>query len=460
MSESCRVAMEEAIELDKRYPENLRDEFNIPTFKSMGLSNDDKEVSYLCGNSLGLMPKQTRTAINRELDAWSDRAVESHFRHPGQDNGCTSWVDIDLPVTPLLAPIVGGQNDEVAIMNSLTANLNSLLVAFYKPKGTRTKILFEKSAFPSDYYAFFNQCKLHDLDPNETLIQLEPRPHESYLRLEDILAAIEINKDSLALTCLPGIQYYSGQLFDIENITKYAKQFPGIVVGWDLAHAVGNVPLKLHDWDVDFACWCSYKYLNSGPGAIGGIFIHSKHTSSENEYLPRLAGWWGNNSSERFKMIEHFEPIPGALGFRQSNPSVIDVVSLQTSLEMFKKIGGIESLRERSLKLTGYLLKLLRRSKYFFDMVTSDRLGFTIITPTTNSGDHGAQLSLLFFPHNETDSSKDTMEQVFNYMNANGVIADERRPSVIRIAPAPLYNTFQDVYRTVELLNEALDSIK
>ncbi|QLG73951.1 hypothetical protein HG535_0F04630 [Zygotorulaspora mrakii] len=454
--------MEEAIQLDQRYPGTLRDEFNIPTFQSMGLPYSDaddgnKSVYYLCGNSLGLMPKNTRNAINAELDAWSERGVESHFRHPREEDGFASWVDIDLPAMPLLAPIVGADIDEIAIMNSLTSNLNALCVAFYKPKGARNKILFEKSAFPSDYFALSNQCRIHDLDPQETLIQLSPRPNETYLRTEDILQTISENKDNIAMVCLSGIQYYTGQFFDIEKITKYAHQYPDIVVGWDLAHAVGNVPLKLHDWGVDFACWCSYKYLNSGPGGIGGLFVHSKHANDVTR--PRLAGWWGNNASQRFRMVEIFNPIPGGLGFRQSNPSVIDVVALKSSLELFKRFGGMNSIRDRSLYLTNYLLRLLKASRYYYDVdkVNPEVLGFMIITPVYNDQDHGAQLSLRFYPHHQDNPEHDTMEQVFKYINTRGVIADERRPSVIRLAPAPLYNTFQDVYHAVKFLNEAMD---
>lgn len=461
MTKDRLITMEEAKQLDEKFPESLRNEFNIPTLKSMGLAADDKnaddEVDYLCGNSLGLMPKNTRGAINAELDAWSERGVESHFRHPGEKDGLTSWVDIDLPSLPLLAPIVGAELGEVAVMNSLTSNLNSLCVAFYKPKGLRNKILFEKSAFPSDYFALYNQCKLHGLNPSDSLIQLEPRANETHLRTEDILKTIADNKDTLAMVCLSGIQYYTGQFFDIEKITKFAHQFPEIVVGWDLAHAVGNVVLRLHDWGVDFACWCSYKYLNAGPGGIGGLFVHSSHTQDSSR--PRLAGWWGNNASQRFKMKEKFDPIPGALGFRQSNPSVIDVVSLKSSLELFAKFGGIGKVRERSLKLTHYLLKLLKDSPYYYESIQTDKKGFTIITPVENDEDHGAQLSLLFFPHYANNPEGDTMEQVFKYINSRGVIADERRPSVIRIAPAPLYNTFQDVFHAVALLEEALGTL-
>lgn len=445
------MAMEEALELDEKYPESLRDQFCIPTLRSMGLQGPelDQEVVYMCGNSLGLMPRRTRTAVEKELDAWSMRGVEAHFRHPGTAEGCTSWVDVDLPVVPLLEPVVGAQEGEVAVMNSLTANLNSLLVAFYRPAGKRTRILFEKAAFPSDYYALYAQCELHGLDPEETLVQVEPRAGEAGIRTQDVLEAIEQHSDSLALVCLPGIQYYTGQMFEMETITKFAHRFPGVVVGWDLAHAVGNVELRLHDWGVDFACWCSYKYLNSGPGAIGGLFVHADHAAKQ---LPRLAGWWGNNASRRFQMLEKWEPIPGALGFRQSNPSVLDVVALRSSLELFAEFGGMPKVRARSLKLTGYLLKLLKESPFYSD--DESQVGFKVITPVSRETDHGSQLSLRFYP---LDS--DIMQQVSSYANQRGLIGDERRPNVIRLAPAPLYNTFKDVFCAVELLNEALATV-
>lgn len=409
------------------------------------------------------MPRSTREAVNKELDAWSDRAVESHFRHRGESQGLTSWVDIDLPLSKLLPAVVGALESEVAVMGSLTANLNALLVAFYRPTARKFKIICEKGAFPSDFYAFLNQCGIHGLDPDEALVRLEPRAGETYLRTDDIIRAISDNSDQLALVCLPGIQYYTGQLFDMQKITLYAHQFEGVVVGWDLAHAVGNVPMQLHDWGVDFACWCSYKYLNAGPGAIAGIFVHEKHAQvashNHKDYMPRLAGWWGNNRERRFQMKEVFEPIAGALGFRQSNPSVIDVVALRSSLEVIQDFGGIEALRERSLLLTGYLLKLLQGSPFYHAPGSEEgsKPGFKIITPLDET-ERGAQLSLYFFPHHD-DPKLDTMESVFTYLNERGVIADERRPDVIRIAPAPLYNTFQDVFRTVDLLNKALQQM-
>jgi kynureninase len=463
-------AEDEYRQLDDKFP-TYKSDFNIPTFKSLDIPTDsaedaNKEVVYFCGNSLGLMPKQTRKYINDELDAWSDRAVESHFRHSGanEKDGKTSWVDIDLPLVPLLAPIVGGLESEVAVMGSLTANLNALLTAFYQPQGRKTKILFEKNAFPSDYYSFYNQIKLKQpyneniINVEDHLIQLEPKEGNTFLQIEDILKAIENNKDELSIVLLPGVQYYTGQFFDIELITKYAHD-RDILCGWDLAHAAGNVPLKLHDWCVDFATWCSYKYLNSGPGGISGIFVHESHHDSTDDFLPRLAGWWGNNSSKRFQMLEKFEPISGALGFRQSNPSVIDVVSLKSSLDLIQSKGGIEKLREKSVQLTSYLWKLLTVSKYYARTsanVTGNQ--FTILTPE-DINQRGAQLSLLFFPRTSSND-EGIMERINKYLNQHGVICDERRPDVIRFAPVPLYNSFKDVYKSVQVLNDAFKSLE
>lgn len=456
------MSLEQAKELDKKHP-TYKDDFFIPTFESLGINNDkfakSTESIYLCGNSLGLMPKQTSTAINNELKAWSMRGVEAHFNHPLAK--LTDWVDIDLPCVPLLAPLVGANENEVAIMGSLTSNLNALLTHFYKPEGNRTKILFEKQAFPSDYYAFLNIVKLHGYNDSH-LIQVEIPKGETYLKTESILSTIDANLNEIALVCFPGIQYYTGQFFDIKGITNHVKaKAPEIVVGWDLAHAVGNVPLQLHDWDIDFAAWCSYKYLNAGPGAIAGIFVHEKHTkdNTATQYRPRLAGWWGNNSADRFKMLEKFDPIASALSYRQLNPSVIDCVALQSSLQVFEKVGGVKTLREKSVKLTQFLQGLLTSSKYYIPQGSTDdsQFGFKILTPLSPN-DRGAQLSVLFQPHRE-DKAENVMERVFDYLHKHAIICDERRPDVIRLAPLPMYNTFEETYIAIERLFEALESI-
>lgn len=398
------------------------------------------------------MPIQTRKYINDELSAWAARGVESHFRNEITHN----WVDVDLPLIPQLANLVGALNNEVAPMGTLTMNLNSLLIPFYNPVGKRTKILFEKGAFPSDYYAFFNLVKLKGLDPNVELLQLSPREGEYNLRTEDILNCIEQNGEQIALICFSGIQYYSGQLFNIKDITKKGHDY-GCVVGWDLAHAAGNIDLKLHDWNVDFAVWCNYKYINSGPGAIGGIFVNEIHCSNDSE-MPRLAGWWGNNSEMRFQMLEKFQPIKSALGFRQSNPSVLDIAALKSSLDIFSKAGGIEKLRVKSIKLTSFLETHLKSSKFYKTIDESNTYDveqcephFIIITPS-NPMERGAQLSLLFKPGF-------VMLKIFDYLNQHGIICDERRPNVIRLAPTPLYNTFEDCIKCVQMMETAFNEL-
>lgn len=437
----------------------FRGEFEIPTLASLGISAADSQSVYLCGNSLGLMPRATRQALNDELDAWAKRGVESHFNHPGLDQQKTNWVDIDLPLVPLLAEIVGGTTKEVAAMGTLTSNLNALLVSFYKPEGRKTKILFEKQAFPSDYYALLNMVKLHGYDESH-LVQIEIPKGKTYVDTQTVLGKINEHKDDLALVCLPGIQYYTGQFFDIGRITKEAHKH-GIVAGWDLAHAVGNVPLELHNWDVDFAAWCSYKYLNAGPGGIAGIFVHERHTkdNSKSSFPPRLAGWWGNNPLERFKMLEQFDPINSALSYRQSNPSVIDCVALKSSLEIFQKAGGVKKLRERSLQLTGRLQQLLEQSPFYISQEEpeSEKVGFRILTPL-DPAQRGAQLSILFQPHHE-EKLQNIMERVNAHLHSHGIVCDERRPDVIRVAPAPLYNTENEVDAVVAKINQALEKI-
>lgn len=446
--------MASARDLEAKY-QTYRLEFAVPSFGSLGIESHKyaphTPAVYFCGNSLGLMPKATRAAISNELSAWEERGVESHFNHPTR----TLWVDIDLPLIDLLAPIVGALPTEVAAMGSLTANLNALLVSFYKPEGSRTKILFEKGAFPSDYYALLNIVKLHGFDESH-LIQIEVPEGETYLPKQLVLDTIDKHQNEIALVCLPGIQYYTGQLFDIKTITAFAKA-RGCVVGWDLAHAVGNAPLSLHEWDVDFAAWCSYKYLNSGPGAIGGIFVNEKYTkdNSPANFTPRLAGWWGNNSEDRFKMLEVFDPLKSALSYRQSNPSVIDCVALQSSLEIFKRAGGVKVLRQKSEDLTNFMEELLEASPFYLpNSAQSSSFGFKILTPREPE-QRGAQLSLLFQPHNH-DSHANVMESVHKYLHNHAIICDERRPDVIRLAPVPLYNTFAEVEIVISRINEAM----
>ncbi|KDR81523.1 hypothetical protein GALMADRAFT_239525 [Galerina marginata CBS 339.88] len=431
---------------------SLSDDFLVPKNNDIGatLRNDgENNCTYLCGNSLGLMSKSSSTLVQEELHAWSTRAVTGHFAHP-QDRPWTKCCD---EVNTLLAELIGANEIEVACMGTLTNNLHLLMDSFYKPTATRFKILCEAHAFPSDQYAFTSQALAHGLDPATAILELSPREGEYTLREEDILETIEKEGNSIALVLFSGIQYYTGQWFPMQSITKKA-QDKGCICGWDLAHAVGNVPLSLHDWGVDFAAFCTYKYVNSGPGGIAGLFIHEKW--HEIEY-PKFAGWWGHELSTRFEMPPKFSPIKGAQGFQQSNPSALAVGALLGSLRVFKKAGMMEPLRERSLQLTGALEKLLKRSKYY--VPSSDlaqkgtKPGFTIITPE-DASQRGAQLSLLFLP-----VGSGTMQLVYDYLSKNGVIGDEREPDVIRLAPAPLYNTLKDCEHAAEVLDKVLDHI-
>lgn len=458
MSDYSQIAQEAAC-LDTKFPPVFREEFEFPTFSTLGLDPIDSEGGnkrsiYLCGNSLGLMPKKTRLDLNKELDAWAGRAVVAHHNHPTAE----PWLTIDEPPIPQLALLLGALDKEVAIMGSLTNNLNGLFVTFYQPTTTRYKILYERKAFPSDIYAFQFQAKLRGLDPKDALIPLESRKDEFKIRTEDILKTIDEEGDTIALMCFPAVQYYSGQFFDIPTITAHAKS-KGITVAWDLAHAVGNVPLKLHEWGVDFAALCTYKYLNSGPGSTGGIFVHEKHIDKN---LPRLAGWWGNKVQTRFQMNEEFDPEPNALGFRQSNANVVSVSCLRTSLDIFNR-AGIQNLREKSIEMTNFMFNKLTLSKFFVPLKEIEKAEqsktpcFTIITPNSTS-ERGAQLSLLFFPSVNPAAPKDcVMEKTFNYLMKNGIIGDERRPDVIRLAPLPLYNTFAEIVDAIRVLDESLE---
>lgn len=438
--------MDTAKKLESSFPD-YSDRFAVPTFKSLGISDKSDKCLYFCGNSLGLMPLSTEQAVLNEIKAWKERGVVSHFNHPYGP----SWVRIDEPLSKYLAPIVGAQDpSEVAVMNTLTGNLHTLFSAFYKPTATRYKVLYEDKAFPSDNYALQGQVALHGYKPEDALIRLKPRDGEYFLREEDILSTIEKEGDSIALVIFSGIQYYTGQWFDMKTITEAARA-KGCVVGWDLAHAVGNVPLHLHDWDVDFAVFCTYKYLNSGPGAIGGIFVHSRHATDNR---PRMAGWWGVNAEKRFNMESTFDAAPGAAGYKMSNPTVLSTVCLGESLKLFDEAGSVATLRKKSVSMTNYLQSLLESSKYYVPLTqvastSPEQLKgkFTIITPL-EEGRRGAQLSLLFYGG--------IMYRVFEYMSQHGVVADERKPDVIRLAPNPLYNTHPQVYELVQILNNAL----
>ncbi|KAK4661632.1 Kynureninase (L-kynurenine hydrolase) [Podospora pseudopauciseta] len=441
----------------------LRDEFNIPTKgqiastslpKGSSANNNDSDTTtkciYLCGNSLGLQPRRTQTRLSQYLSTWATQGVQGHFK-PLTNSPLPTWLDVDERAAEMIAPIVGAHVSEVAIMQTLTANLHLLMSAFYKPDANkRHKIILESKAFPSDHFAVETQLRHHGLDASKSMVLLKSeRSRDNILTTEEICGVIDLHKEDAFLLLLPGIQYYTGQLFDIETITAYAKE-RGIFVIWDLAHAVGNVELRLHEWGVDAAAWCSYKYLNGGPGCIGGMFVHENNSAvtklitderPEEGYNHRLAGWWGNDKKSRFGMENRFHPVKGAAGFQLSNPSVLDITSLCASLEVFEQAGGMGKLREKSLRLTKFLEEQLE------GMGKEEKGLFRVITPL-DPKQRGAQLSL--------GLGSGLLEGVMKELERQGVIVDERRPDVIRVAPAPLYNGFEDVVGFVEAFGEAL----
>jgi len=418
----------------------FRSEFSIPLKKDVSgphAQTEDNEPSvYLCGNSLGLMPLRSRDLVMQEFEVWGKKGVEAHWNHDYN----RPWAEIDETVKYMMADLVGAKPIEVTTMNTLTGNIHSLFAAFYRPTIERSKIIIEKKAFPSDYYAVESQIKLHDLDPESCLITIDPREGEDTLRTEDILDVISKHGPSTAVIMLSGVQYYTGQWFDMEKITAFGHE-QGCIVGWDLAHAAGNVPVKLHDWDVDFACWCSYKYLNASPGGIAGLFVHEKYANDTSR--PRLQGWWGNEKETRFEMREEFKPTPGASGYQLSNPSVIATVCLLGSLQVFQE-AGFAAMREKSLKLTAYLEYLAGQ------VLAPHAANYKIITPK-NANERGCQLSFTF-EHGK-------MMEVFEGLQSHGVICDERKPTCIRLAPTPLYNSFTDVYQAVHTLKKVMDTV-
>ncbi|KAL1838091.1 hypothetical protein VTJ49DRAFT_3083 [Mycothermus thermophilus] len=433
-----------------------QNEFNIPSKAQIASTRlpgpaptepgrEDDKCVYLCGNSLGLQPKRTQTRLSQYLSTWATQGVQGHFK-PLDDSPLPTWLDADERASQLIAPIVGALPAEVAVMQTLTANLHLLMSAFYRPDiNGKHKIILERKAFPSDHFAVETQIRHHGLDPSTSMITLSSpsSPEDNVLTTSEILAAIDAHAADTALLLLPGIQYYTGQLLDIPTITAHAHSH-GIFVIWDLAHAVGNVPLSLHDWDVDAAAWCSYKYLNSGPGCIGGLFVHERNAPGAPQAGNRLAGWWGNDKATRFAMDTEagFHAVGGAAGFQLSNPSILDITSLSASLEIFHEAGGMAPLREKSLRLTGLLEELLQ------SLITEpERALFRIITPRDPS-QRGAQLSLMLAPG--------LLLAVMRELERKGVIVDERKPDVIRVAPAPLYNTFADCVAFVEAFGEAL----
>ncbi|KAL2760902.1 hypothetical protein ACRALDRAFT_1038151 [Sodiomyces alcalophilus JCM 7366] len=450
----------------------IREEFVIPTRNEMTsktiphqdrpnveAKDDETPCTYLCGNSLGLQPRRTATRIRQYLDTWGTQGVQGHFK-PMENSPLPTWLNVDARAASMMAPIVGARESEVAVMQTLTANLHFLMCAFYRPdRNGRHKIILESKAFPSDHIAVETQIRLHGLSPAESMVCIEPpSPDSPVLATDHILSTIDKHAADTAVLLLPGIQYYTGQLLDIPTITAFARA-RSIFVIWDLAHAAGNVPLQLHDWDVDAAAWCSYKYLNSGPGCIASLFVHSRHTvvapaaaanseaAPEEGFAPRLAGWWGNDKATRFAMdtTAAFRPAPGAAGFQLSNPSVLDTTALCASLEVFEAAGGMGPLREKSLRLTAYLESLLG------ELPEDVKSMFRIITPRARE-ERGAQLSILL-----TDDA--LLGPVMEALEARAVIVDERKPNVIRVAPAPLYNSFTDCYDFVQEFRSALERI-
>jgi kynureninase len=384
-------------------------------------------VIYFTGNSLGLMPKTARDYVDEEFEDWQRLAVEAHLkaRHP--------WLPYHEFLTEQMARIIGAKPIETVVMNSLTVNLHLMMVSFFRPAGDRSKAIIEKGAFPSDQYAIESQIRCHGRDPRDVLIELSPRKGESTLRTEDIIETIEREGEHLAMILLGGINYYSGQAFDMKAITDAGHKV-GAKVGFDLAHAAGNLQLEMHDWDVDFAVWCSYKYLNGGPGAVAGAFVHERFANSFD--LCRLAGWWGHDKQSRFQMGPEFKPIPGAEGWQISNPPILQMAALRASLEIFDEV-GMPALREKSERLTGYL-------EFLIQDLGDERI--YIITPV-NPVERGCQLSL---------KVKNNDKSLFEKLVARGISADWREPGVIRVAPAPLYNTYLEIYRFSEILRECL----
>lgn len=417
------VSAAHAKELDKHDPlRKYQKEFLIP-------KHNGKPVVYFVGNSLGLQPKSAKKFVTEELEDWASLAVEGHF------NSRRPWLYYHKFSKKALAKIVGAKASEVVAMNQLTVNLHLMLVSFYRPSKGRYKIIMEAGAFSSDQYAIESQIKFHKLNPKEALVELKPRPGEHILHTEDILKTIDDHADQLALVLLPGVQYYTGQFFDIKKITAEGHK-AGAYVGFDLAHAVGNVPLKLHDHQVDFAVWCSYKYLNSGPGGIAGAFIHEKHNSNSN--LPRFAGWWGHDEKVRFEMKKGFVPMPGADGWQLSNFPVLAGAAHLAALEQFQN-AGMNELRKKSIMLTSYLYFLLSE-------IDPESKHFTVITPE-DPAHRGCQLSILM---------KQNGKKVFNALMKKGIYTDWREPDVIRAAPVPLYNSFEDVFRFADGLRKVL----
>ena len=413
------ASQEFAAAMDARDPlKCFRERFLIPRTRAGG------ESIYLCGHSLGLQPKNASAYVNQELRDWAELGVEGHF------HAKNPWISYHRLLTQQTAALVGAHPAEVVVMNSLTVNLHLMMASFYRPTKERHKILVEGGAFPSDQYAVKSQIRFHGFDPASSLLELTPRDGESCIRDQDIEALIDREGDSIALILIGGVNYVTGQAFDMAGITKAGRR-KGCVVGFDLAHAAGNIPLRLHDWEADFAVWCNYKYMNGGPGCVGGCFVHERHGRTSK--LPRFAGWWGHNEETRFRMGPDFDPMPGAEGWQLSNPPILALAALRASMEIFSE-AGLERLRAKSVLLTGYI-------EFLLDQKASPK--FSIITPREVAR-RGAQISVRL----AADGRK-LRDQMANA----GVIGDWREPDIFRIAAAPLYNSFQDIYHFAQHLS-------
>lgn len=402
----------------------FREQFYIPIING-------KESIYFTGNSLGLQPKKTQDYVLNELEDWANYGVEGHF------HAQNPWVSYHELFPELLAEIVGGLPEEIVAMNQLTVNLHLLMISFYRPTKQRYKIICEAKAFPSDQYAMQSQVKLHGFDPADAIIEVAPREGAHVISNEDILNTIKEHGHETALVLFSGVNYYNGQVFDMQSICRAAQQ-AGAICGFDLAHAAGNIPLELHDWNVDFACWCSYKYLNSGPGGVSGAFIHQRHIADP--AIPRLAGWWGHDKENRFKMEKDFKPIPTAEGWQLSNAPVLSMAAHKASLDIFKE-AGMQNLAKKGRALSSYLLFILHE----INLSVPEKI-IEVITPT-DENQRGCQVSMLMLK----DGRK-----IFEALLKEGVIADWREPNVIRIAPVPLYNSFEDVYRFGEIIRNCI----
>ena len=411
-----------AIKKDQEDPlKSFRNKFLIPT------NIQGEELIYLCGNSLGLQPKNTSDYIQQELHDWAKYGVEGHT------DAKHSWLPYHEFLTNSMAKVVGAKPSEVVIMNSLTTNLHLMMVSFYQPSKNKYKILIEQDAFPSDKYAMESQLKFHGHSEKEGLIQWKPREGEELCRIEDLEQIMQEQGDEIALIMIGATNYYSGQLYPLKKITEIGHQY-NCLVGFDLAHGVGNIQPNLHDTGADFAVWCTYKYLNSGPGSLGGCFVHERHAN--NSALNRFAGWWGHNKKTRFNMRHEFDVLPGAEGWQLSNPAILSMAAIRSSLDLFDK-AGFSNLISKSKSLTGFL-------EYLINDLNNSKIN--IITPK-NPKERGCQLSI---------QVKDANKKLHTQLTKSGVISDWREPDVIRVAPAPLYNSYQDVYEFVQRLKKIL----